>query len=724
MAEDIASASTMQAETNAGIPELQIKPVAKCDEGAATSLIQNEIQEKIDLETEVEMEPAGIDQMPGEILYIKQVLFQENDEDEDTEEDDDSCSDYGSSDKPGTVLQRAECTGNVAFPDIFQTNQLLFYERFKAYQDYMLGDCKTSEVRDFTADYLEKVLEPCGWRAVWSTEVFDVLVEVVDVECSSLKARVELVQPLLCERKGCELTEESMRDLLEAKEHQVPLQELSVVFDESGEFDQTALALEHLRFFYKHIWRKWDEEDEDDDFDYFVRCVEPRLRLYYDILEDRVPTGLVAEYHSFLLKCEEKYQEFTSLRNTINSDSESELDNVSMVEGLKMYEEMESLKRKLKIIENPLLRYVLGYKVNSGLQSSRAKGRRPGGERIVHVVSASMNVSQLQNLMKNKLCPDFSSEEFELQFHSDPLAAVNVCHDGDVVLVCPGQYAVNGSFSIPDSIEVEGFGLPDDVVIEKKGKGDNFVDSTGANVKISNLKFIQHDAIEGILCVRQGKMLLENCVFQCETTGVIVRTSAELTMNLCDLYGAKGAGIEIYPGSTCSLVGNGIHHCKEGILIKDFTDELYTMPKITMTNNVIHNNEGYGVILVKPTDLTRVRKCTEAVFQDELQENGIGQKEEASLEAEMASAQTERCLMEGKAQEDKPGPPEFTEGNDVIKNELVATSAKKKQLQKKKMMELGITQPDDSLMSQEMFVSIEGNQFRRNGKGSFGTFLY
>lgn len=33
------------------------------------------------------------------------------------------------------------------------------------------------------------------------------------------------------------------------------------------------------RFFYKHIWRQWDEEDEDDDFDYFVRCVEPRLRL-------------------------------------------------------------------------------------------------------------------------------------------------------------------------------------------------------------------------------------------------------------------------------------------------------------------------------------------------------------------------------------------------------------------------------------------------------------
>lgn len=26
--------------------------------------------------------------------------------------------------------------------------------------------------------------------------------------------------------------------------------------------------------------------------------------------------------------------------------------------------------------------------------------------------------------------------------------------------------------------------------------------------------------------------------------------------------------MEIYPGSTCTLLDNGIHHCKEGILIK------------------------------------------------------------------------------------------------------------------------------------------------------------
>lgn len=41
-----------------------------------------------------------------------------------------------------------------------------------------VGDCKPSEVKDFTADFLEKVVETYDWQAVWSTDVFDVLVEV------------------------------------------------------------------------------------------------------------------------------------------------------------------------------------------------------------------------------------------------------------------------------------------------------------------------------------------------------------------------------------------------------------------------------------------------------------------------------------------------------------------------------------------------------------------
>uniref|UniRef100_A0A4W5MDV0 SHC binding and spindle associated 1 n=1 Tax=Hucho hucho TaxID=62062 RepID=A0A4W5MDV0_9TELE len=697
MAEEDGCSSMTEPQFEAGGKTAADGMMSTADSITSSESGQNKT-DKVDLESSVELEDVRDFNLRQEDV-VRQELFQNEVEDDDG----DSGTAYFNPDMAGTQLQRAERIGDASLPDTFQTNELLYYERFKAYQDYMLGDCKTSEVKAFTADYLEKVLEPCDWQAQWCTDVFDVLVEVVDVNYKELKAHVKLVVPLQCETRGCELTEEAMNTLLEATLHKVPLQELRVVFDESGDFDQTALALEHLRFFYKHIWRQWDDEDEDDDFDYFVRCVEPRLRLFYDILEDRVPAGLVAEYYSLLARCSQKFQEFSSLRNGISSDSESELDNVSMVEGLRMYEQMEALKRKLRIIENPLLRYVLGYKVNSGQQSCRAKGPRASGGRMVHVVSVSTTVSQLQSLMADKLGPKFSGEEFEVQFHSEPLLAVSACYEGDVVIILPGQYNVTSSISIPDSISVEGFGLPDEVVIEKKNKGDSFVESTGVDVKISNVKFIQHDAIEGILCVRQGKLEMENCVLQCETTGVIVRTSAHLTMNMCDLYGSK-----------------------------DFADELDTMPKITMVNNVIHNNEGYGVILVKPSDAAAVQ--------------GEAAQEDTPSDEQLDKEGKEEIKGEGKLRVDVDAPvivvdecsvkepvsyascsvvlPEFTEGNDAIKRELVATSAKKQRRQKSRLKELGVTQADDNLLSQEMFVSIQDNQFRRNGMGSFGTFLY
>ncbi|XP_056609067.1 SHC SH2 domain-binding protein 1 [Triplophysa dalaica] len=720
----------MSEEAARSTPETEIKEaensveiVIKLTSEDSVNNTDHNVEQEITLEEETE---SNCDPIRPNHSRVSKELFKPEDDDDD--DDDDSGTHYYIVDEgPCTHLRRAERPGNGGLPDTFQTDHLLYYERFKAYQDYMLGDCKTSEVEAFTAEYIEKIVEPCDWQAIWHTDVFDVLIEVVDVDCKALKAKVELVVPMQCETRGCELTEESMKALLEATLHKVPLLELAVVY-ESGDFDQTALALEHLRFFYKHIWRKWDEEDEDDDFDYFVRCVEPRLRLYYDILEDRVPAGLVAEYHSLLALCADKFQEFSSLRSDLNSDSESEQDNVSMVEGLRMYEQLESLRRKLRIIENPLLRYVLGYKVNSGQQSCRAKGLRPAGGRVIHLVSASATVHQLQSLITDKLMPHYSSEEFEVQFHSDPVRAVNACYEGDVVIVCPGLYNITSSISIVDSIEVEGYGLPDEVVIEKRNKGDAFVESTGANVKLSNLKFIQRDAIEGILCVRQGKLEMENCVLQCETTGVIVRSAAQLTMNICDLYGSKGAGVEIYPGSVCSLVGNGIHHCKEGILIKDFADELDVMPKITMVNNVIHNNQGYGVILVKPGDAAVEERPAEPSAADEPQRE---QKEAEDNGVKKDGDMEDDDDMPGVVEEEGPSitlshsvPSDFTESNDAIKQELVATSAKKQSLLRSRMKALGGMQADENLLSQEMFISIHGNQFKHNGKGSFGTFLY
>lgn len=67
------------------------------------------------------------------------------------------------------------------------------------------------------------------------------------MDLKDLKADVELIQPMQYDTKDCELTEEAMKSLLEATQYKVPLQELQVVYEQSGDLDQTALALEHLR---------------------------------------------------------------------------------------------------------------------------------------------------------------------------------------------------------------------------------------------------------------------------------------------------------------------------------------------------------------------------------------------------------------------------------------------------------------------------------------------
>ncbi|XP_072452319.1 SHC SH2 domain-binding protein 1 isoform X2 [Chiloscyllium punctatum] len=592
--------------------------------------------------------------------------------------------------------------GTTKFPEVIETTQLTYYERYRAYQDYILGDTKPSEVKDFIAEYLEKVLEPYGWQALWSNDMFEVLVEVTDVETSSHKAVVKLSEPFLYESETYPLDAEAMESFLEAKKHLVPLQELYVVNDESGEFDQTALAIEHLRFFFLHIWRRWDEDDEDD-FDYFVRCCEPRLKLYYDILEDRVPADLVAEYNRLLTQCEETYNEFVKVRENISiSDSaaESELNNVSMVEGVKLCEQLEKLKYKLRIMEAPLYRYVL-CQDGCGFPAKQAKGLRPSGENVIHVVSNSMTITLLQSLLREKLNPDCVTQEHVLKFHSDPLLAVNACFEGDVVVICPGHYYVNGYFSIADSIQVEGYGLPDDIVLEKEGKGDAFVACTASCLKISNLKFIQHGATEGILCIRKGQAILENCVFQCDTTGVVLRTTAKLHMKNCDLYGAK-----------------------------NFMEELYDVPKITMMNNLIHNNEDYGITMAKFAIHLPKKKISSAVAtqtsdteQKQNPQNSIDENNSElnsdSCEMQNVSSLLIECSSNKCEQAVALNPSDAAECDEVITNELISTSATKREQSRSRLNETVDAGVID-MMSQEMFLSIVSNHFKKNGKGSFG----
>ncbi|KAG7239524.1 hypothetical protein INR49_028826 [Caranx melampygus] len=424
--------------------------------------------------------------------------------------------------------------------------------------------------------------------------------------------------------RGCELTEDAMVSLLEATQHKVLLQELPLVYEESGDFDQTALALSTSGFSISTsggsgmrkmkmmtlttLFAVWELVSDCEYFlcpcDSLVQmsvpsnesclCISP-LSYYYDILETECQW---AWWQSTILtgECSQCFQQFSVLRSGLSTDSTlswttcpgggSEAVRPAGDLQTQTAHHREPPAQLGYSPHHPLSRYVLAYKGNARQQCVQSRGPRESGLKVA-TCHRPLQHHAAPVPPQCKLLPMCSTGDTEIMFHREPVSAVESSHQGDVVIVLPGVYTVNSSIFIPDSITVEG--------------------------------------------VRQGTLNMENCVLQCETTGVIVRTSARLNMNMCDLYGSKVSAVLLtvlvqpliswqqalkvsshvavlcaggwcgdLPRSVCSLVSNGIHHCKDGILIKDFADELDVMPSITMENNVIHNNECYGVILVKP----------------------------------------------------------------------------------------------------------------------------
>ncbi|XP_010788484.1 SHC SH2 domain-binding protein 1-like [Notothenia coriiceps] len=135
------------------------------------------------------------------------------------------------------------------------------------------------------------------------------------------------------------------------------------------------------------------------------------------------------------------------------------------------------------------------------------------------------------------------------------------------------------------------------------------------------------------------------------------------------------------------------------------------MPSITMENNVIHNNEGYGVILVKAN-------CGEQqglpADQNEDEPAGPADSQPGGSAALSSSSSAQSESTEARPDSESSG------------TEAASSSGRKwhfsRQLSRSK--EPSCSRAVQDLMQHQIFVSIQGNQFRRNGMGDFGTFFY
>lgn len=525
-------------------------------------------------------------------------------------------------------------------PNVINLPNLTCKERYEIFSNEMkIADCPPSQVLNAINSYIEERLSDKRWFALWKgpyevgvVRTIDILVEVDEVFGD--QAHVHLVEPLVCSEATLpfEVVEAQLSEL----SYQLDVTELYPIslldrVDEEEEDDEDddgesstnpkntlledrmkqetqqrliARVIDNVRFFYEHIRRDWDEEDDSDNmFDAYLRT---RLRLYYDIVNRVLPMPLVARYHRTMNKYQVRRRELLDFQAQIQQDGEPS--NTEAVECWKRYYEVLMLSGLLQIWETLQLR-ADGPCFPRVLR--RTKGPRKDKSIVTHIVCSKLTPSMVREF------PD----DVNIQQHNTPLSALQQCHDGDVILIYPGHYSSEGFHELTENITIRGKGKREEIIIEAVHCDDLFINVCSATVTLDNLTFVQVENTEGVLRVESGHAKVDNCVFKCDGTGIVVCECAELTMTNSIVTGCRGSGVEVYQGSNTTLEGNTITCFNEEMQLDGSSStrdrkgavhlHITSPPNVKMVNNKISAAaNATGGITVGRHQLTRFTPVT------------------------------------------------------------------------------------------------------------------
>lgn len=496
---------------------------------------------------------------------------------------------------------------------IFQTADLSVETRVAAYKNDILGLCKPREVPDRIAKYIGRNVEASGWNAVWRStpkssgqlHPFDVVVEVSNVNASDIMAEVSICEPVVTDCLN-DLDTEKVNAYLCCHGNRVPLTELCPVYDETGQHDETALAIEHVRFFYENIWREWDEDD-DGEYCYAGRHLDTRIQLYYDIQEGNLPRDLVNNYRDSYNQYREKLAELKQLQEKIAvSDLDEELDEMDVLKCAQMSEVCESLVHSLQIIENPQMRYLLA-SVSPKLVQQGPRGNRPrGDEPVTYIVAPKLQAGMVK----------FYEDNTVVEHYPCLGKALKSYYHGDTIVVYPGKYKLEGrAYQLADSVHITGIGNPSEIVVFCSDNEEYTMECCATNISIKNITFEQEgNENEGVVLVKRGRVTFDDCHMRCETNGVTVE-NGELVMRQCKVHGAKSAAIIVSSGAKLDLQDSKLFDNGEFGQNLDVSTELATgaivleaksdSKKTTaiLSDNYISNNHCHGICVKKDQEI-------------------------------------------------------------------------------------------------------------------------
>lgn len=443
-------------------------------------------------------------------------------------------------------------------PDIIKFEKS-FQQRLSEYVD-ILGardHLPASGIQNEWYYYIENVLEPAGWQAIW---------KVSRQKCEEFKIQfptlvVVMVRNVIFEELQAVVDIVAVQDDISLPEqHEVPLTCLYPTKKQENQildFHGTADCLDQLRFFYNHLWRPWDCDDENQDW--LFTHLEARLQLYYDMQSGVVlhETG-----QRIRLLLQEAREIELNIQAAQEEDDADEVDENSALAMMELQMRREEIKREIEILENPLMRNIIVKKKYEVVEAKRQK--REHSKEVCFVWLGGTIDEFINTLTKAR-----SFIQPEAYIKTCPLLqeALDQAIGGDTVILCPGIHDVSSTGGLEEGGNIMGFLEPSATNIVARDAGNVLLDWS-SDVTLENLTINAH-SVQIALSVRNGIVRLRNCqVLGSSTngTGILVLKGGRLEAQSCK-FAHFGIGLVLDHAAHVSLEDCTITSCNTGIKV-------------------------------------------------------------------------------------------------------------------------------------------------------------
>ena len=334
-----------------------------------------------------------------------------------------------------------------------------------------------NEVRAQWQAFLKTVLPNTAWMAVWKNGDQDVTkyVDIVNVDFDNLKASAILLE-----------NDDEKEDHEEEEVLNIPLLELYPIIEEEDSetgdagTEITARALDNFRFFYRYIWKSWDDDGDEEDWP--SEQLSERFALYQEFKQQ----GEMSHNWTKIQNLHLRYQELKDEKRMIEESQENlelEMSNDDVASLIEIEDQMSTIRNKYHLIQDPDLRMAVTVR-----EQNKRRENRQGPGPAVHVVipdgKQGGNLAELiEYLIKVKDAVD--SNDLPANICSDVASAVGQAIQGDVIVLSKGDHVADDLGEICQGGTI--MGMEEDVQLLSKVK---YAEKDIENLELLNVSLI------------------------------------------------------------------------------------------------------------------------------------------------------------------------------------------------------------------------------------------